>query len=87
MARNKSKDRQVAQAPHSLQLPTLNQKKSGDALHPPIGGFYTTLERLNISEPLRTFQMNEQAAQKRALGTIPENAMTPDIHSAFWSLP
>jgi hypothetical protein len=58
----------------TLHLPTLNQKQTSDPLHPPIGGFYDTFERLNVKEPSRAFNDN--------LFVAPE-AMTPDVVGPF----
>jgi hypothetical protein len=63
----------------SLKLPTLNQSQTSDPLHPPIGGFYDTFERLNVKEPSRAFNDNLFVAHRRVAGSVSPEAMTPDV--------
>lgn len=75
---------QVQIPPQRVSLPTLNQNESSDTPLAPVGGFYT-LRRLAINEPVRAFNYNLKMNTDRAQGTVPIDAMTPDIYSAFWS--
>jgi hypothetical protein len=60
-------------------------KQSTNPVHPPIGGFYS-LQNISLTEPSRAFHNNLFVATNRANGTVPENAMTPDVYSHFWSM-
>jgi hypothetical protein len=51
----------------------------------PTGGYYS-LQNLGFTQPLSALVNNYYVASKRATGTVPENAMTPDIHSYWWDL-
>ena len=73
------------EAKRQVQLPTLSQKPTGGSpIYPPTGGFYSNFGKLNLIEPVRTWNANTQLAKRRALGTIPMNAMTKDVHSYMW---
>lgn len=75
----------IPAAKHQVQFPTLNQENSGeDPRYVPTGGFYTEFPKLNIKEPARTFNANMQMAMRRANRTVPQDAMTKDIHSYYW---
>jgi len=79
-----SSGRRYSQEPGlSLKLPTLNQSQTSDPLHPPIGGFYSTLERLNIKEPSRAFTDNLFIAHRRVQGSVSPEAMTPDVAGPY----
>lgn len=72
----------------TVQFPMIGSRPMRQAtnpVHPPIGGFFT-LQNLTLQEPSRAFTNNLFVAENRAKGTVPENAMTPDVHSYFWSM-
>jgi hypothetical protein len=63
---------------------TDNQKRVSPVVAP-TGGFFSGLQDVEITTPSRAFINNNQQAQMRAVGTIPQDAMTPDVHSQFWT--
>lgn len=85
MANNLKPARIQAKSKMSIKFPDFTNPNP-DAIHPPVGGFYT-MQRLSVKEPAWTFSANALAAKQRAVFTVPQDAMTPDIHSEFWSLP
>jgi hypothetical protein len=68
----------------SLKTGTSNQRQISPVIAP-TGGFFSGLRDVTIAVPTRAFINNNMMAQQRAVGTVPENAMTPDVHSQFWS--
>jgi hypothetical protein len=76
--------RTYSQQPHlNRQLPTLNQSQTSDPMYPPIGGYYNTLERVNVKEPAKTFASNLFIAHRRVQGSVSPEDMTPDIMGPY----
>ncbi len=70
----------------TVSLPNINQKRTSETPNVPIGG-YLTLERVQLTEPARAFNIRLHEAQSRVNGSISPEAMVPDVHSEFLSLP
>ncbi len=74
------------QTQNEVSLPNLNQKSTSDTPNIPIGG-YLTLERIQLQEPSRAFNMRLAEKHRSVAGTISPEAFVPDVHSEYWSLP
>lgn len=75
-------------APMQLSYPGLSKNRKNPKSDPtiaPTGGYYT-LQNLSFSQPLSALINNYYVAENRAKRAVPEEAMTPDIHSYWWDL-
>lgn len=74
--------------PISIQFPGMRKGRKNPKHDPriaPTGGYYT-LQNLTFSQPLSALINNYYVGSRRAEGTVPQDAMTEDIHSYWWKM-
>jgi hypothetical protein len=79
---------QAQKGPSQVAYPGLSKNRKNPKHNPtiaPTGGYYT-LQNLTFTQPLSALVNNYYVSSKRATGTIPEEAMTQDVHSYWWDL-